>query len=94
MEQAQSHFNQVNILFGEGAASEFDLLRAEVRVANSRPKVISAKNDLLLNMDVLKNILGMPLDRELEITGTLSTLFISVSELNQVEENTYLNSGD
>ena len=94
LEQAQSHFNQVNILFGEGAASEFDLLRAEVRVANSRPKVISAENDLLLNMDVLKNILGMPLDRELEITGTLSPLFISVSELNQVAENTYMNRGD
>jgi len=94
LEQAQSHFNQVNTLFGEGAASEFDLLRAEVQVANSRPKVISAENALLLNSDLLKNTLGMALNNDLDITGTLEPRFISNAEMSRAEEDVFSNRGD
>ncbi len=54
-----------------GLASKFDLLRSEVRVVNMRPQVISSRNNLKI-MDLnLKTILGLELDTEIELDGTL-----------------------
>jgi outer membrane protein len=55
-----------------GLASQFDLLRSEVRVANMRPQVISAKNNLKIMELNLKTILGLDLDTEIELDGNLS----------------------
>ena len=54
-----------------GLASQFDLLRSEVRVVNMRPQVISAKNNLKIMELNLKTILGLDLDTEIELDGNL-----------------------
>ncbi|MFC1728820.1 TolC family protein [candidate division KSB1 bacterium] len=71
LENAEAHLNNIKAMYKSGMAAEFDLLRAEVEVANARPKVIQAENTLVLQIDLLKNIIGMPLDQDIEIEGSL-----------------------
>lgn len=89
LEQAQSHFDHVNTLYSNGAASEFDLLRAEVQHANVLPKALSSENDLVLRKDMLKNLLGLPLDQELEVIGTLTPQFVPETDLDKDETGVY-----
>ncbi|MFC1513713.1 TolC family protein [candidate division KSB1 bacterium] len=84
-EQVEAHNNQVQTLYSNGAASEFDALRAEVQVANILPKVISAENTFELNKNVLKNIIGLPLDQEIDIIGELKAELISEEEMSAAE---------
>ncbi len=45
--------------YEQGAISEYDLLRAEVQVANIKPDVLQAKNNRDLAYTALRNILGI-----------------------------------
>ena len=56
--------------YQQGSASEFDLITARVRLANSRPPLIKAAN----RVDILKTILAKEMGREdqdYEIEGSL-----------------------
>jgi outer membrane protein TolC len=44
--------------YGAGALSKFDLLRAQVAVANGRPPLIRAKNDYRISIEELRQSLG------------------------------------
>ncbi len=55
-----------------GTAAEFDLLRAEVQLANTEPQVITAENNLLLAADALKNLLSIPLGQDIRVEGTFA----------------------
>lgn len=59
LENAQSNFNDVKTLYGEGLVSEFDMIRAEVQVENIRPRTMSADNDYTDALNDLKVVLGM-----------------------------------
>jgi len=54
-----------------GTGSSFDLLRAKVRVSNVKPLVSKSRNNCELAEQNLKNLLGLPLSRELKIEGEL-----------------------
>jgi outer membrane protein len=66
---AEEHLRMTKIRFNAGEASEFDVLRAEVEVANLRPQIIKAKNGVKLATLGLKNTLGLGLGEEIEIEG-------------------------
>ncbi len=68
---AEKLFDLVQKQHEVGLASQFDLLRSEVRVANMRPQVISAKNNLKIMELNFKTILGLDLDAEIELVGDL-----------------------
>lgn len=87
LEQAELNLNNVQKMHEQGMAAEFDLLRAEVEVANIRPQLIKAKNDSQLALINLKNRLGVDpeedillvyefddaeLDKELSLSQALS----------------------
>lgn len=65
---AELNFGNVRRLFDQGMASEFDLLRAEVELANLRPQMIRAENDSEIAMINLKNRLGLPATEELSLS--------------------------
>jgi outer membrane protein len=64
--------------FNAGTTSNFELLRAQVALANGQPPLIQARNDYRIAIEQLRQGLGMaspsgpPMPRELEIQGTLS----------------------
>lgn len=68
---AGSNLEQVNKFFKVGKSSRFDVLRAEVQVANYKPMVISVKNNLLLAESRLKIIMGLKTEVIFNITDKL-----------------------
>jgi len=69
LEVVKANLENVRSLFNHGSAAEFDLLRAEVQLANTEPLVISAENNLVLAKNALKNLLAIPLEKEIELQG-------------------------
>lgn len=63
----EEHAAVVARKFADGLVSEYDNLRARVRVANSRPPLLQAENDLRLALLRLANLVGLPPDLELGI---------------------------
>ncbi|MFC1475591.1 TolC family protein [Candidatus Zixiibacteriota bacterium] len=59
LELATETRNVVQKKFDQGQISEYDLLRAEVQVANIRPRVLQAENGRKLSLTNLRNLLGI-----------------------------------
>ena len=72
LEVIQANYTNIQAQYRVGAAAEYDLLRAEVQLANTEPLVISAENGYQLAVNALKNLLAIPLDQPVVIAGELS----------------------
>ena len=59
LESSEKNLEQVNKFYDAGKSSRFDVLRAEVQVANFKPMVVSSKNGLRLAESNLSLILGI-----------------------------------
>ncbi len=71
MEQARLNLDIVAKKYDAGTASGFDKMRAQVEVANLKPEVINARNNLKMAITRLKNVMGMEQNTQLEVKGTL-----------------------
>jgi len=69
LDVVKANYENVQAQFRHGNAAEFDLLRAEVQLANTEPLLISAENSLVLALNALKNLLSIPLEEEIEVQG-------------------------
>ncbi len=69
---AEKHLKNVKRLYGVGMASKFDLLRSEVQVANLKPQLIKARNNLKIAELSLKTLLGLDLSQPIDIKGYLT----------------------
>lgn len=65
LELASENLDVVEKMFSQGMASEYDLLRARVGVANLRPAVTKSKTDHEVAVSALKNLLGINAEDEL-----------------------------
>jgi outer membrane protein len=63
--QAEENLDLVTKKYNVGSASGFDKMRAQVKVANLKPPLISARNNRKATLTALKTVLG--LDRKTEI---------------------------
>jgi len=73
--------NNIKAAYEVGAAAEFDLLRAEVELANTEPAVTSAENNYQISKDALKNLLAIPLEQEVNLQGDLEFADVSTSDV-------------
>jgi len=71
LHQAEAHWQNVKAHFEQGLTSEFEVLRAEIQVANLRPVVSQAENSLELAKTTLKNLIAIPLTQAIEVDGQL-----------------------
>jgi outer membrane protein TolC len=83
LDVVRANLENVRAQFKNGTAAEFDLLRAEVQVANTEPLYIAAENSLQLAKNSLKNILALPLDQEIDVQGDLTYQVIQQDVLEQ-----------
>ncbi len=67
--QAEANFENVKKKYESGAASGFDKMRAEVEVANLRPSVIAARNNYRSALTMLKTILGLDRNTNIDVQG-------------------------
>lgn len=71
VDQVQAHVKIAQDLVDAGMATNFDLLRAKVQLANTRSQLIRAENGLKLSKDSFKNTIGMDLDTQINVHGEL-----------------------
>ncbi len=69
LDVVRANYENVQSQYRHGTAAEFDLLRAEVQLANTEPLVISAENNFVLAKNALKNLLALPLTQEIDVQG-------------------------
>jgi len=80
LQSAMENLDQVKKFYDSGKSSNFDVLRAEVQVANIRPMVISAKNGFILAESRLKMVMGVSDDTEFIITEELELNYSDLTE--------------
>lgn len=83
LDVVRANLENVRAQFKNGTAAEFDLLRAEVQVANTEPLFIAAENSLELAKNALKNILALPLDQDIDVQGDLAYMGLDPVVLEQ-----------
>ncbi len=70
---ARRNLSEVEAWAQAGRAAELDQLRAQVQVSNMRADSIRAENNLRLATMALKDVVGLDLDRAIEVRGTFRT---------------------
>jgi len=70
VKQLESLLEQTERRRKNGTASEFDELRARVRVANERPRLVKARNARAVAREYMKRLLNFD-DKEIELRGEL-----------------------
>jgi len=70
--QREKHLEMARARFAGGVATEVDVLRSQVSVANAQPVLIRAENGVRQARTVLNNLLVRPLDFPTEALGELS----------------------
>ncbi|MBN8570760.1 MAG: TolC family protein [Ignavibacteria bacterium] len=71
LENAQANLKVVESRYRNGVATEFDYLRAKVRVDNLLPAVSSSQNNLLLSRQNLKLNIGSKTSEDYDAAGSL-----------------------
>jgi hydrophobic/amphiphilic exporter-1 (mainly G- bacteria), HAE1 family len=70
LEQRQRHLEEARHRHQAGTATDYDVLAAEVALANARPEAIRAENAIATARAVLK--LHLAVDREVDVVGELT----------------------
>ena len=69
--QLEDFVRQTDDKFRNGKASEFDLLTAQVRLANNRPDLVRARNQLAVAREAFRNLLHLD-ESDFALSGELS----------------------
>ncbi|MCX5799955.1 MAG: TolC family protein [Candidatus Eisenbacteria bacterium] len=79
LELADAHLANVDQLFKQGVASEYELIRAKVQVAQLLPDRIKAENELDRALIVFRNTLGLPADDKVAPEGELERKDVEIT---------------
>jgi outer membrane protein TolC len=69
---AEEHLRTIQERYKMGLDSDLNVLRQEVEVANAKPALISARNQVELGLTMLKDTLALDVDRPVVLSGALS----------------------
>ena len=69
--QLERHAKSVETRYKAGLVPQYELLRAQVQMANLKPQMIEAENGLKLAREGFKMLLGLSLEHEFVLTGEL-----------------------
>jgi outer membrane protein len=69
---SEENLKVVDSRYKAGVVTEFDFLRAKVKVETIKPNLEQAKNNLTLSKKVLKTSMGLKSDEEIDVTGKLT----------------------
>ena len=99
-ENAVENFRQTEKKYNVQKASELDLTRAKSNVAAAVPNVYNAESSILLALWQLKAVMGLDLEREIDVKGSLEdyaqTMFrdMNEGEYADLDRNTTLRQLD
>ncbi len=84
---AKANFENVEKMFKQGAASEYDYLRSEVQVANASPMLLQSENNLNLALSSLKNLLAVDINLPVDVKGEFAYKEVPHEEIMTVSSN-------
>lgn len=90
VEQAKSHYEQVEHNFEQGTSSKFDVLQSKVQVSLLMPQLINAENSIDLIIAEMNKLLGLKISDKLVISDKLIYEPIEIKERDFLKE-AYLN---
>ncbi len=91
-ESADANYKNVEALYKQGVASEYDYLRSEVQRANVQPMLIQMENNYQLAKNYLKTILAIDAKKELEVKGEFKFEELSQTTIDDYSEGAIANS--
>jgi outer membrane protein len=68
---AQENLRVVESRYKTGIVTEFDYIRAEVKVESLKPNLTQAENNLTISKKFLKNTIGLKTGEEIDVKGSL-----------------------
>jgi outer membrane protein len=86
--QRLQHLEHARIRYENGVATQVDVLRSEVNVANIEPEIIRADNRVQLARSELNNLIVIDLETPTEIVGELEYLPWNAGSLETIQERT------
>lgn len=84
--QAERRRDEIQARVDKGVAARFDLLRAQVEVANRQPAVTRVRNQAAIALEGLKRVAGLPLDRPVALSDTLHYTPFPMTREDAVQE--------
>ena len=87
-QQRVKHLEQARARFDSGVATQIDVLRSEVDVANLEPVLIRAENRIRLARAALNNLIVEDLEAPTEIVGTLEYRPSPMDSLEEIQKRT------
>ncbi|MDP2922854.1 MAG: TolC family protein [Candidatus Omnitrophota bacterium] len=90
VEQAQSHYEEVENNFKQGTSSRFDVLQSKVQVSLLMPQLINAQNAIDLIIAEMNKLLGLKVSDKIAINDKLIYEPIAIREEDFLKE-AYLN---
>jgi outer membrane protein len=87
-QQRLSHLEQARIRFKNGVATEIDVLRSEVNVANMEPDLIRADSRVRLARAAINNLIVADLEAPTQIVGSLEYHPWAVDSLEEIQRRT------
>lgn len=70
---ARENWQTMKARFKNGQVSEFQLLQAEARMQNITPETTKARRNYRIALNNLKNLAGLPVDKEIVLEGNFDT---------------------
>jgi len=91
LELAQKQYEEVQLKFEQGFASELEVLSSQLAAERLKPSLQQVKNQYASNLLSLKSMLGMELDQELVVEGEIPSLIkeLEVQDLKEYLEKSY-----
>ena len=78
LELVEKQLNIAQTAFEAGTATNFDVLRAKVQLANAKSQLIRAKNSVKNAKNIYKTTLNLPLSQEISVQGTFEVKDVNI----------------
>src|SRR5208283_3670922 len=72
LKNAEDHLKESKLRFNQGVNTQFDVTQAEVNVANQKPALIAARNNLIQAQQNLNQLFNLPPNTKIDLTGKLA----------------------
>ncbi len=89
LSQAEDNLKNTQIKYDAGLVPEYDLVRAKVAVQTAKPELEQAKNSNQITKDVLRNIMGLGYNVEVEVSDSLKYKEQTVDEFDLMVEKMF-----
>ncbi len=82
LDLVQEQLNMAQKKFSAGAVTNFDVLRAEVQLANTKTQLIQSRNRVVVAQNAFKNLLNINLADKIHLTGSFDIPEVSNLKLD------------